>query len=32
MAGCTSCGSKGPGRYLMQEVAVMLDAMDHAQA
>ena len=28
MAGCTSCGSQGPGRYLMQEVAVMLDALD----
>jgi hypothetical protein len=28
MAGCGSCGTQGPGRYLMQEVAIMVDAMD----
>lgn len=28
MAGCASCGAAGPGKYLMQEVAIMLDAMD----
>ena len=28
MAGCGSCGTAGPGRYLMQEVALMVDAMD----
>lgn len=28
MAGCGSCGTQGPGRYLMQEVALMVDAMD----
>jgi hypothetical protein len=27
MAGCASCGAKGPGRYLMQELALLLDAM-----
>ena len=33
MAGCGSCGTQGPGRYLMQEVALMVDAMDgHAPA
>jgi predicted DNA-binding transcriptional regulator YafY len=30
MAGCGSCGTQGPGRYLMQEVAIMVDAMDGA--
>lgn len=30
MAGCGSCGTAGPGRYLMQEVAIMVDAMDGA--
>jgi len=28
MAGCGSCGTQGPGRYLMQEVSIMLDAME----
>lgn len=28
MAGCGSCGTQGPGRYLMQEVAIMVDALD----
>ena len=28
MAGCGSCGTQGPGRYLMQEVALMVDALD----
>lgn len=28
MAGCGSCGTAGPGRYLMQEVAIMVDAME----
>lgn len=32
MAGCGSCGTQGPGRYLMQEVAIMLDAMDQRVA
>lgn len=32
IAGCSSCGSAGPGRYLMQEVAVMLDAMESRAA
>lgn len=27
MAGCGSCGTQGPGRYLMQEVAIMVDAI-----
>lgn len=30
MAGCGSCGTQGPGRFLMQEVAIMLDAMEPA--
>lgn len=30
MAGCASCGAKGPGKYLMEEVALALDALEPA--
>ncbi len=30
MAGCGSCGTQGPGRFLLQEVTIMLDAMEPA--